>query len=361
MLDARPYELNTPTGIVDLKTGELADHDRNAFHTRMTGVGYDENGDTPKWDSFLHTTFQGDRELIAFMQRLAGYACIGEVTHHILPFLYGEVGQNGKSVLLNVFQQCLGTYAVTLPVAALVTGRNSHTEDTADLPGARLAVCSEIGQNTKWDEEKIKSMTGGDTLTARANYGHKFQYVPTHTIMIAANDRPRVEAGGKSFFRRVKLIPFLHSVSDENVNERLTQELIEQEGAAILAWMVRGAVDVVANGLRPPGSVDAATGEYAEAEDEVGQWIADCCQKVDGGESGEPGAKLYHSYQTWCRANGADARSNTAFGIALNKHGHPSKRTSSARVRLGLMLLKPDALDDSEGRAQQRFWETGGQ
>jgi P4 family phage/plasmid primase-like protien len=352
LLDTNAYELNTLSGIVDLTTGKLVPHNKESWHTKITGVGYDTASETRKWDEFLDTTFQGNTKLIKFMQQLAGLACIGEVTHHILPFLHGEQGNNGKSVLLNVFQAILGNYAVVLPVSALVTGRNSHTEDTADLPGARLAVCSEIGANTRWDEEKIKLHTGGDMLTARANYGHKFKYKPSHLIMIAANDRPRLDTGGKSFFRRFKLIPFTHSIpdGDPRINEHLAQELIEQEGPAILAWMVAGAVDVITNGLKPPPEVTEATDEYAESEDDVGQWIKECCNKVTE-TWGEPGSKLYRSYQSWCADNGIEPKTGTAFGAALGKNGFPLHRTKSLRKRMGIKLINdPDSTSN-------RRWE----
>ena len=229
-----------------------------------------------------------------------------------------------------------------LPVSALVSGRNSHTEDTADLPGARLAVCSEVGENTRWDEEKIKTLTGGDNLTARANYGHKVEFKPTHTIMIAANDRPTVESGGKSFFRRLKLIPFEHSVPDNEVNEHLAVELIEREGPAILAWMVAGAVRVNASGLQPPARVTEATDDYAAEEDEVGQWIGECCLRVSP-DFPTPGSALYASYQKWCSDNGTKARTATAFGRSLGKHGFPLKRTSHARQRMGIKLIDDPA------------------
>jgi phage/plasmid-associated DNA primase len=76
-LDTNAYELSTPTGTVNLKTGELGGHDRNAWHTRLTGVAFDPDAPHPKWDRFLKTTFEGDVEKITFMQRLAGYSCIG--------------------------------------------------------------------------------------------------------------------------------------------------------------------------------------------------------------------------------------------------------------------------------------------
>lgn len=337
-LDSHAYELNTPDGIVDLRSGQLLSHDPTRWHTRITGVHYDPTGADQLWKAFLRTTFQAQAEMISYVQRLAGYSCIGEVTHHILPFLYGEVGQNGKSVLLRTFQDCLGTYATTLPVAVLVAGRSGHTEDIAGLAGTRLAICSEVGHDTRWDEEKIKYLTGGDAISARHLYGKNFTFTPSHTIMIAANDRPRVDAGGKSFFRRLKLIPFDNSIPDDEIDERLPVRLLEQEGAAILAWMVRGAVEAYASGMPPPQMVIDATDEYAETEDELGQWITECCYKATM-DNGTRAGNLYNSYKDWCSVNGIKARSNTAFGIALGKHGFPKRRTEMGNLRLGIYLL----------------------
>lgn len=345
-LDAQPYELNTPEGIIDLKTGALLPHDATRWHTKITAVHYDSAAAAPLWEAFLHTTFQSQAELVRYVQLLAGYSCIGEVTHHILPFLYGEVGQNGKSVMLRVLQDCLGTYAVTLPVATMVAGRNSHTEEVAGLAGVRLAICSEVGHDTKWDEEKIKFLTGGDSITARHLYGKQFNFKPSHTIMIAANDAPRVESGGKSFFRRMSVIPFEHSIPDDQVDEQLPYKLIEQEGPAILAWMIRGAVEVHQNGMPAPVSVQNATAEYQESEDVVLQWLLACCHR-DSEAVGEYGDKLYLSYREWANQNRIfPMMSNVQFGKGLRKHGLSKRRTNAGNLWSGVTLLRepPEAV-----------------
>jgi len=349
-LDSRAYELNTTNGIVNLRTGELLPHDPTGYHTKVCGTSYDPTLATPQWNAFLQTIFEGKTDIIEFMQRLAGYACIGEVTHHILPFLYGELGNNGKSVLLKVFQECLGKYAVTLPVAVLISGRNKHTEETARLTGVRLAVCSEVGADTKWDEEKVKALTGGDVISGRFLYGHQFDFTPSHLIMIAANDRPHLETGGNSFFRRFRLIRFNYSIPEDQMNERLSIELLEKEGPGILAWMVRGAIEVQHNGLRTPPSVLVDTDEYQESEDDIGQWLDECCKRVTH-EFALPSGKLFRSYKQWCENNGLKVRSAKAFGIHLGKHGIGSSRSKNERMRTGIMLLSDP--DD----AQTRFWD----
>jgi hypothetical protein len=63
--------INTPSGTVDLRTGDVRDHDRSDFITKMTAVGTE--GSYPTWLSFLNRIFNGDQNLIAYVQRVLGY------------------------------------------------------------------------------------------------------------------------------------------------------------------------------------------------------------------------------------------------------------------------------------------------
>jgi len=213
------------------------------------------------------------------MQKLAGYAAIGEVFHHILPFLYGA-GQNGKTVLVEVICQALGEYAISAPANFLLAGRDRHETEIARLAGPRFVVCSEINQGTKFDEAKVKLLTGGDMLTGRFMHRDFFDFRPSHTLFLMGNHQPTVGAGGDSFWRRLRLIPFGHRVPDDKRIEHLDAKLIEREGPAILAWIVRGAVAVATEGLTEPAVVISATEDYAESEDHIGQFIAECTTKV---------------------------------------------------------------------------------
>ena len=58
--------INTPAGIVDLRTGELAAHDPDAFHTKTTAVAPD--GPCPRWEAFLKEVSDDDRDLIIYLQ-----------------------------------------------------------------------------------------------------------------------------------------------------------------------------------------------------------------------------------------------------------------------------------------------------
>ncbi|MGH3954461.1 MAG: DNA primase family protein [Mycobacterium sp.] len=315
-LDAQPYALNTPSGIVDLRTGELSAHTPEGWHTKQTGVPYDATAEAPRWAAFLRRTFGGDREMVAYMQRLAGYTAIGEVTHHVLPFLFGG-GQNGKSVFMEVLAGVLGDYAISAPANFLLAGRDRHETEIARLHGARLVVCSEVNQGSKFDEAKVKLLTGGDTLTGRYMRADFFDFTPSHSLFLMGNHKPEVEGGGTSFWRRLQVIPFRFKVPDHERIEGLQTALVEEEGAAILAWIVAGARTVIERGLDAPDCVRVATAEYAEQEDALARFLSECCEIDNDGRDTTMALVVGRSFQLWAFANGEKEVSSTKLGREL--------------------------------------------
>jgi putative DNA primase/helicase len=281
-LDAHPMLLNTRSGVVDLRTAALQPHTPNLLLTRITATGLDQDGDHPRWTTFLQQTFGDDTELIDYVQRLAGLALIGDVREHVLPFLHG-VGANGKGVLLLVLQGLLGSvdlggYAVSAPDGFLMAGRDgAHPTEIARLRGARMLICSEQTSGKRFDEAKVKRLTGGDVLTGRFMRGDFFDFTPSHLVIVASNHLPQVKEGGPSFWRRVRLIPFQHVVPEDQRDPDLHQRILESEGPAVLGWAVRGAMAVLSGGLADPARVKAATEDYRISEDTLASFVRDEC------------------------------------------------------------------------------------
>ena len=342
-MDAQPYSLNTPDGIIDLKTGELHPHDPTEWHSRIAGCGYNPDAadsDCPKWIAFLHTTFGGDQRVIHYIQRLLGYALVGEVTEHILPFFWGPKGFNGKSCLLNLMQAIMGTYAEVASGNFLLQGHKPHEEEIASMHGARIVICSEINEGSKFDEARTKQFTGGDNIQGRHLYGSTFVFSPSHTLFVMGNERPHVPVGGNSFFRRFKLIGFDHQVPEQDRVQRYEDVLLAEEGPAILAWMVRGVIDMLTNGIQTPDGVKAATDEFAAEEDAVGQFISQCTMPGDHDDYVTCG-DLYAEYTKWCKNNGEDAKPSKTFMQDVYQRGYTKSRVSHNTVRVvrGLKLL----------------------
>ncbi|MFE5243175.1 phage/plasmid primase, P4 family, partial [Streptomyces sp. NPDC056627] len=303
VLDADPYVLCTPAGIVDLRSGVLRapDPDKD-FHSRSTSIGPDRMA-TPRWDRFLTDTFGQDEEgaqMIRFLRLLLGYSLTGDVGAQVMPFLYGS-GKNGKSVLLDVLIKLLGDYADAAPPGFLMARPyEGHPTDLAELHGRRVIVCSEVKPGDRFDEARVKLLTGGDRIKARRMRQDFFSFAPTHKLWLLGNHRPEVGTGGYAFWRRIRLIPFERVVSDHHKIDNLADILVTEEGPGILNWLITGAHHYL-NGPRDltgPETVRIATTAYAETEDHTGRFLTECCTHEPHHRTEQ--AHLYNTYRTWC-------------------------------------------------------------
>ncbi|MDH2392201.1 phage/plasmid primase, P4 family [Streptomyces sp. HNM0663] len=316
LLDADPYALCTPAGLVDLRTGLLRTPDPNKdFHSRSTTTGPAAMA-TPRWNRFLADTFGDDAdgaEMISFLQLLLGYSVTGDVGGQVMPFLFGA-GKNGKSVLLDVLMKLLGDYADAAPPGFLMARPyEGHPTDLAELHGRRVIVCSEVKPGDKFDEARVKLLTGGDRIKARRMRQDFFSFEPTHKLWLLGNHRPEVGTGGFAFWRRMRLIPFERTVSDDRKIDNLADILVAEEGPGILNWLIEGARRYLGGDkdLTGPGKVRIATTAYAETEDHTGRFFDETCVLHPDYRAEQ--ARLYSVYKSWCLSEGAPPASSRAF------------------------------------------------
>jgi putative DNA primase/helicase len=324
-LDANPWQLNTPAGVVDLHTGALAPPDPKALHTRSTSVAPDFDAPAPLWQKFLTDTFGGDLELQVYVHRLLGLSLIGTVLEQVLPFAFGE-GANGKSTLADTVMRLAGIgetgYAISAPSEMLLaSAANSHPTEIARLAGARIVVASELDDGQRFAEARIKLLTGRDVITGRFMRQDFFSFSPTHTLWLLGNHQPAVRTGGPAFWRRLRLIPFLHTVPEHLRDTHLEEKLVDGEGPAILAWLIRGAAAYTRWGLTIPASVQQATEAYQGDQDTVARFITDMCTLGTPGTQTmqTPSSILRSAYERWCHSEGEDPVSAKKFASTVQK------------------------------------------
>lgn len=341
--DNNPWTLNTPKGTVNLKTGKLTNPNPANYQLKTTSVAPDPTMPTPKWTRFLAETFAGTPELTQYVQRIIGLALIGKVLQQEFYFFHGA-GANGKSVLLNVIRNILGTgptgYATTLQPATFTQGADRrHPADIATLQGTRLAFTSETEQSDKFSESRIKMLTGADNITARYMNRDFFEFTPSHTLIMVSNFEPEVLTGGNAFWRRVKKIPFNHIVPEHARNTNLENELLE-EAPGILAWALAGTQDYLQHGMEEPLEVVAATRKYELEQDTVRLYVEECCALAEHTQAGYvvTVVKLRNEYETWCRRNSYEPVSAKALTQRLKSLGVATTRSSQARAYLGIKI-----------------------
>lgn len=334
--DADLMLVGTPGGTLDLRTGRLRPGRPGDMITKQTAVAPAPEGTKPeRWLAFLREVLADDEELIAFMQRAAGYALTGMTNEHKLLFLFGT-GRNGKSTFLDVLQHIWKDYARRAPAATFLHSNNEqHPTNIAGLHGARLVVGSELPRGKHWDEAVIKDLTGGDRLSARYMRGDFFDFDPQLTLMIAGNSQPSFRGVDEAIRARVVLVPFTVTIPAERRDTALPEKL-RTEAPAILRWAVDGCLEWQRRGLDVPPSLRAASDTYFDDEDMVGQFLVDCT--TSEGQRLVPYGEIYSAFDHWCRRNGTQRWTQLELVKEMKQRGFVEYKSSGVRGFRGLSM-----------------------
>jgi putative DNA primase/helicase len=123
------------SGTIDLRTGELLQHDRRDLLTKVAPVYADPKAKCPLFKKLLRHATGGDVDLARYIQKAAGYTLTGNTSEQSLFFVYGP-GNTGKSTLVNTLRNLMGDYGVHTPTETLLV-KQYDSAIPADL--ARLA------------------------------------------------------------------------------------------------------------------------------------------------------------------------------------------------------------------------------
>jgi len=344
--DRDPWLLNTPAGVVDLRTSAVRPHCAEDYMTKIAAIA--PEGACPRFAAFLDRITGNDRELVAYLQRAFGYALTGLTQEHALFFAYGT-GANGKSVLLSTVAGILAEYHRTAPIETFTASNGDrHPTDLAGLRGARLVSATETEEGRKWAESRIKQLTGGDVIAARFMRQDFFEFLPVFKLFIAGNHKPSLRSVDEAIRRRFHLVPFAVTIPADERDGELAEKL-KAEWPGILAWLIDGCLKWQREGLRPPRAVLDATAAYLEAEDAFAAWIDERCDRVAGDWASL--SALYASWSEWAAKAGEIPGSQKGLGEKLKSRGFADHKKNVGQGFYGLRIRLRGA--DETGRREQ--------
>lgn len=337
-LDQQPYLLNCQNGVIDLREGKLLAHNREFLITKLCPVSYQPHAECPQFQRFLEWAMGGNPDaeltettvrLVGFLQRALGYGLTADVSEKAVFVFYGSNGNNGKTTLLTLYREMLGRdYANLLLIETIMAAKPTDTTaraDLADLRGARFVATSEVGKEDRLNEQRVKYLTQGmGWIKSRRLYENPLEFEATHKLYMDCNYRPQVKGGDKAIWRRLKLVPFEVTISEDQKDTRLPDKL-RKELAGILAWTVRGAMAWMKEGLGDPPEVSQAGEEWREHDDPLKEFLEDCC------ESGESLyvsiAEVMAAYHWWAKKHGERfPLSRQAFNERMQTSGFRQNR-----------------------------------
>ena len=333
LLDADNLLFGTPGGVFELESGLLRPGRREDYITMAAGADPAQTEDCPRWKEFLNQVTKGDSEFTAYLKKVAGYCLSGLTTEQALFVLIGP-GGNGKSLFTNILRAALGSYATIASAEVFAETRNDpHPTGMAALEDKRLITASDIDFSRGFAEGRVKTISGGEDITARRMRQDFYTFRPKCKAMVAANHRPALKFVDDAIKRRVQMLPFEHRpvAPDKNLEAKLMLEL-----PAILRWMANGFLAWRREGLTPPAAVANCTDDYFQAEDTLGAWLDECCLISPACQASA--SSLFNSWRTFREGRGEKPGTEKALSGKLQSRGFLRKRVTSGTVYEGLTI-----------------------
>jgi putative DNA primase/helicase len=357
LMDSDASLLGVRNGVIELDTGELREAAREDLISRVTACDYVPGAQCPLFMKVVGDAFYDDPEMIEWFHRVIGYALLGNPKEQFFVIPYG-LGSNGKSTILNAIRDVLGMHAASTPYTTFLTdGRQAVSatgpnEALLRLKGARFVYMSEPESGMKLRASLIKSVTGGDELTARGVHAKKsVAFRPTWVIFMPTNHRPEVKDDDHGIWRRIRLVPFERNFDEDKLIEKDTalDEKLKAEHEGILAWCVAGATKYLRDGLgNTPRKVSVAHEAYKTDMDVLAEWLED--DWIIEPLAFSAMAELYASWEKYAQRNGLPyVGSSRWLAMKLQDRGFKAGKVKGARGYRGLTRRRRSAEDEGFG------------
>lgn len=340
--DPNPDHICTLSGVIDLRTGELYEHDPMFFCSKIIpvewrGIDYESRGN--EWREFHKWAYNGDDLVIKFMRRWRGYCLTGHTTEQKFALYYGKEGANGKSIEIENQLRGSGTYGSPGSRDLIMVRQQATKEGNySQLVGVRLLTVDEIGKRDRFDDSKMRALTGEDKLTGSNLYAAPFSFYPQTKIVMRGNEKPYLEGGdaNEASWRRFMFIEFKNTMPKANRRKGYGLYLWDTYQEEMLADNVRGAMEWYQSGLGIPDSVESDTEELRKEFDLFGDFLRWLCVRGEGLEVEM--AEFIEAYAMYCRKLRHAEWSANRVGREITARGIGRGRIGDAPAYEGVKL-----------------------
>jgi putative DNA primase/helicase len=199
---------------------------------------------------------------------------------------------------------------------------------------------NETTQGARFDEAKLKDLTGGDTLQARFLHQEFFDFRPTHRLIIRGNHKPAINGTDNGIWDRLRLVPFTVTIAPADQDRDLRRKL-EAELPGILNWALRGCREWQHSGLKPPAIITDAVRAYRDESDTLGRFIAECCEVRELAQV--KSGVLFQRYQQFTEQASERWMPSKDMPHEMQRRGFEWKRTMHGGMYFGIELRIQDS------------------
>lgn len=311
-LDSHKHLLGFENGVYDLSLHIFRDGQPDDYVSYSTGVHYIPYN--PKC--------QEAREIEHFLAQVHVNPSVRNYVKTILAisldgniktekfFIWTGKGGNGKSKVVELFQQAIGDYACILPISLLTQKRvqsNSAQSELERTKGRRFAVLQEPGEQEKLNIGILKELSGGDKLMVRGLFKEPIEFRPQFKMVLCCNDLPVVDGDDDGTWRRIEVTKWeskfttnpdpnnpLHFKADLKLNEKF-----EAWAETFISMLIEHHKSVDPNNIKVPDEVKRETNSYKANNDTIGQFIEETMTPDESCRDRLVLLSLYRDFKEW--------------------------------------------------------------
>lgn len=312
-IDMNNHLLCFNNGIYDLKRDEFRDgnpEDMISFSTNIDYVPFDQSAEEVEEIFNFISKIQPKEELRDYMLTLLSSYLEGFNSDEHFNIWIGS-GSNGKSKVIELFEDSFGDYCVKFPISMLVGKRSASGAPNPELmnsKGKRAGTFQEPNPNDVMNIGLMKEYTGGDKLTGRGMYAKvPITFKPQFQLLLACNHFPGVPGDDHGTWRRLCILEFNSKFCDnpdpDNPNEfKKDKKLSEQFGGwkeHFLSILIEYHKTYVEKGLHIPEEVTKYTKQFQKRSDRYMQFLDKVVEETSNVKDMVDISDLYEDYKEW--------------------------------------------------------------
>jgi len=362
-LDSNPNYICFKNGVVDIEQERFREGAGTDYISMCTHINYikldEKNKEQVKIvneiNDFMEKLFP-DKSLRGYMWDHLASILIGHNDNQTFHFYLG-VGSNGKSILVELLEKCLGDYKGSAPLTMITGNRTKEGQATPEiisLKGKRLAVLQEAKKKTVLNEGTFKEYTGCDSITGRALYGSKMvTYKPQFNMILCTNYLPEIKSTDNGTWRRVRVVDFESRFEDNpnaeqfnhlkhvyKKNKDLKKRL--DDWAPIFMSLLVERVYKTKGEVKDVEKVLSASKQYRDKQDHFSKFVTERLDdEIDGWTQKRD---VYEEFKLWYTENeGKDVpKGKELFDFLEKKYGPYNKRRGWRGFRIAVESADED-------------------
>ncbi|TQD28274.1 phage/plasmid primase, P4 family [Methanolobus vulcani] len=309
-------KINILNGLYNLNTGQLDPHSPDYISIVQLPITYDPDATCPAVDKFISEVLEEKYQSVIY--EILGYCMIPDTRIEKSVMFLGK-GANGKSVMLNMFGEFLGSHNVAAESLHML---EKDPYSLAELYGKLANIFPDLASGALYENSTFKMLTGNEKeLRAQRKYEHPFKFRNTARLVFSANELPPVPGHDFAYFRRWILLKFPYTFEGKKADKGLIDKLTTPEELSGL--FNRCVVALRALLARGEYSYDMTTDEVMKMYKVNSDPIAAFADEVVVfAEKHTPKKAMFSEYVEWCKSNGIDPAAENIFAKRFKKLGY---------------------------------------